>query len=191
SPLEGRAGSLRVHEGNVVKANDVTPVIVINQVRPISVQFSLPESQLAAIRAAGGGVPVTALPQGGATIESGRLTFIDNTVDPSTGTILLKANFANDRSTLWPGQYVNASVTVSDRPKAIVVPAQAVQTSQSGQYVYVVKTNKSVEMRTVTSTQQVEQVAIVDHGIAAGEMVVTDGQMNLTPKSKVNIKETL
>jgi multidrug efflux system membrane fusion protein len=188
SPLEGRTGSLQVHEGNVVKANDVTPVIVINQVHPISVQFSLPEAQLAAVRAAGEGVPVTALPQGGSTTESGRLTFIDNTVDPSTGTILLKASFANDHRVLWPGQYVNASVTVSNRPKAIVVPAQAVQTGQSGQYVYVVRSNKSVEMRAVTMTQQVEQVAIVDKGVAAGEMVVTDGQMNLTPKSKVSVK---
>jgi multidrug efflux system membrane fusion protein len=191
SPLQGRTGSLQVHEGNVVKANDVTPVIVINQVRPISVQFSLPEAQLAAIRAAGGAIPVTAFPQGGSTTESGRLAFIDNTVDSTTGTILLKASFANDHGVLWPGQYVNASVTVSNRPKAIVVPAVAVQTSQSGQYVYVVKSDKSVEMRTVTMTQQVEQVAIVDRGIAAGEMVVTDGQMNLTPKSKVNIKQTL
>jgi multidrug efflux system membrane fusion protein len=191
SPLEGRTGTLQVHEGNIVKANDVTPVIVINQVRPTSVQFSLPEAQLATVRAAGGGVPVTALPQGGSTTESGRLTFIDNTVNASTGTILLKASFANARSALWPGQYVNVSVTVSNRPKAVVVPAQAVQTSQSGQYVYVVRSNKSVEMRSVAVAQQVEQVAIVDHGIAAGEMVVTDGQMNLTPKSKVSIKAQL
>jgi len=100
----------------------------------------------------------------------------------------LKASFANDHGVLWPGQYVNASVTVSDRPKAIVVPAQAVQTSQTGQYVYVVKSNKSVEMRAITMTQQVEQVAVVGRGIAAGEMVVTDGQLNLTPKSKVEVK---
>jgi multidrug efflux system membrane fusion protein len=191
SPLEGRTGSLQVHEGNVVKANDVTPVIVINQVRPISVQFSLPEVQLAAVRAAGSGVPVSALPQGGSATETGRLAFIDNTVDPTTGTILLKATFANDHGVLWPGQYVNASVTVSNRPKAVVVPAVAVQTGQSGQYVYVVRSNKSVEMRNVTSTQQVEQVAIVDKGIAAGEMVVTDGQLNLTPKSIVNVKQSL
>jgi multidrug efflux system membrane fusion protein len=190
SPLDGRTGSLQVHEGNIVKANDVTPVIVINQVRPISVQFSLPEGQLATIRAAGDGVPVTALPQGGATTESGRLAFIDNTVDQSTGTIALKANFANERGVLWPGQYVNATMTVAHRPKAIVVPAQAVQTGQSGQYVYVVRSNKSVEMRSVAA-QQVEQVAIVDRGIAAGETVVTDGQLNLTPKSKIDIKPSL
>jgi multidrug efflux system membrane fusion protein len=191
SPLEGRTGLLQVHEGNVVKANDVTPVIVINQVRPISVQFSLPESQLALIRAAGGGLAVTALPQGGSTTESGRLAFIDNMVDSPTGTISLKASFANDRGVLWPGQYVNATVTVSNRPRAVVVPAQAVQTSQSGQYVYVVRSNKSVEMRSVAVAQQVEQIAIVDRGVAAGETIVTDGQLNLTPKSKVSIRQSL
>jgi multidrug efflux system membrane fusion protein len=191
SPLEGRAGSLQVHGGNILKANDANPIVVINQVRPISVQFSLPEAQLAAIRSAGDGVAVTALPQGGTTSESGRLAFIDNSVDPTTGTILLKATFPNDDRVLWPGQYVNASVTVSDRPKAIVVPAQAIQTGQSGQFVFVVRTNKSVEIRPVTTTQQIDQVAIVDRGIAAGEMVVTDGQVNLTPKSKVAIKQAL
>lgn len=188
SPLEGRTGSVQVHEGNVVKANDVTPIVLINQVHPISVQFSLPEAQLAVIRAAGEGLAVTAAPQGSTITENGQLAFIDNTVDPATGTILLKASFTNDRRVLWPGQYVNASVTVSHRRQAIVVPAQAVQQSQSGQYVYVVRTNKSVEMRTVTAAQQVEQVAIVDRGLAAGEIVVTDGQTNLTPKSKVSIK---
>src|SRR6202171_154305 len=171
SPLKGRGGSLQGHEGNIIKANDVTPVIIINQVRALSVQFSLPEAQLAAIRAAGHGLPVTALPQGGSTTAIGQLTFIDNTVDQPTGTIALRATFANDHGLLWPGQYVNASVTVSNRPKAVVVPAQAVQTGKSGQFVYVVKSNKSVEMRAVAVAQQVEQVAIVDRGIAAGEMV--------------------
>ncbi|MEA2166588.1 MAG: rane fusion protein multidrug efflux system [Thermoanaerobaculia bacterium] len=188
SPLDGRAGALQVHEGNILKANDVTPVIVINQVRPISVQFSLPEGQLAAIRAAGEGIPVTALPQGGSTTETGRLTFIDNAVDQPTGTIALKATFANDHGVLWPGQYANATVTVSNRPNAVVVPAQAVQTSQNGQYVYIVRNNKSVELRPVTVAQQIGQLAIVGHGVAAGEMVVTDGQMNLTPASKVSVK---
>jgi multidrug efflux system membrane fusion protein len=188
SPLEGRAGSLQVHQGNIIKANDVTPVIVINQVRPISVQFSLPEGQLAAIRAAGAGSAVTALPQGGSTTEAGRLTFIDNAVDQPTGTIALRATFANDHGLLWPGQYANATVTVSNKPNAVVVPAQAVQIGQSGQYVYVVRNNTSVELRPVTVAQQVGQMAIVDHGVAAGEMVVTDGQMNLTAASKVSVK---
>ena len=191
SPLDGRTGLLQVHEGNILKANDVTPIVIVNQVHPISVQFSLPEAQLATIRGAGNGVPVTALPQGGSTTETGKLAFIDNNVDVATGTIALKANFANDHSLLWPGQYVNASVTVSDRPKAVVVPAQAVQTSQTGQFVYVVNSSKGVELRPVSVAQQVGQVAIVDRGVTAGETVVIDGQMNLTPKSKVSIKQAL
>jgi multidrug efflux system membrane fusion protein len=190
SPLDGHTGSLQVHTGNVVKANDVTPVVVINQVSPISVQFSLPEGQLAAIRVAGDGVLVTALPQGGTATENGRLSFIDNTVDAMTGTIALKASFANDRGVLWPGQYVNATMTVADRPQAVVVPAQAVQTGQSGQFVYVVRSDNGVELRPVSVAQQVEQVAIVDRGVAAGETVVTDGQMNLTAKSKVSIRRS-
>jgi multidrug efflux system membrane fusion protein len=190
SPLDGHTGSLQVHTGNVLKANDVTPVVVINQVSPISVQFSLPEGQLAAIRVAGDGVLVTALPQGGTATENGRLSFVDNTVDAMTGTIALKASFANDRGVLWPGQYVNATMTVADRPQAVVVPAQAVQTGQSGQFVYVVRSDNGVELRPVTVAQQVEQVAIVDRGVAAGETVVTDGQMNLTAKSKVSIRRS-
>jgi multidrug efflux system membrane fusion protein len=188
SPLDGHTGALQVHTGNVVKANDVTPVVVINQVSPISVQFSLPEGQLAAIRVAGDGVLVTALPQGGSATENGRLSFVDNTVDAMTGTIALKATFANDRGVLWPGQYVNATMTVANRPQAVFVPAQAVQTGQSGPFVYVVKSDRRVELRPVSVAQQVEQVAIVDRGVAAGETVVTDGQMNLTAKSKVSIK---
>jgi len=188
SPLDGHTGSLQVRTGNVVKANDVTPVVVINQVSPISVQFSLPEGQLAAIRVAGDGVLVTALPQGGTATENGRLSFVDNTVDAMTGTIALKASFANDRGVLWPGQYVNATMTVADRPTAVVVPAQAVQTGQSGQFVYVVRSDNGVELRPVSIAQQVEEDAIVDRGVAAGETVVTDGQMNLTAKSKVSIK---
>jgi multidrug efflux system membrane fusion protein len=188
SPLDGHTGTLQVHMGNVVKANDVTPVVVINQVSPISVQFSLPEGQLAAIRVAGDGVLVTALPQGGSATENGRLSFVDNTVDAMTGTIALKATFANDRGVLWPGQYVNATMTVANRPNAVVVPAEAVQTGQSGQFVYVVKSDHSVELRPVSVAQQVAQVAIVDRGVAAGETVVTDGQMNLTAKSKVSIR---
>jgi multidrug efflux system membrane fusion protein len=190
SPLDGHTGSLQFHTGNVLKANDVTPVVVINQVSPISVQFSLPEGQLAAIRVAGDGVLVTALPQGGTATENGRLSFIDNTVDAMTGTIALKASFANDRGVLWPGQYVNATMTVADRPQAVVVPAQAVQTGQSGQFVYVVRSDNGVELRPVSVAQQVEQVAIVDRGVAAGETVVTDGQMNLTAKSKVSIRRS-
>lgn len=193
SPMDGRTGSLQVHAGNLVRANDTTPLVTINQVAPIYVTFSIPESQLGPIRARGiGNVPVDAAPQsGGGPPVRGRLTFVDNAVDQQTGTINLKATFANEGRALWPGQFVNVSVTLSDRPGAIVVPAQAVQTGQRGQYVYVVSNGNAVEMRPVSVAEQIEQQAIIAKGLQPGETVVTDGQLRLTPKSKVDIKRAL
>ena len=191
APLDGKTGSLQVHAGNIVKANDTTPLVVINQVRPINVQFSVPERDLGRLRASGMGMPVTATPQGANILESGKLTFVDNTVDATTGTIALKASFPNGDRALWPGQYVNVAVTLSARPNAIVVPAQALQNGQRGQYVYVVKSDNGVEMRPVAVAQQVDQQVIIESGVAAGETVVTDGQLKLTPKSKVEIKQAL
>ena len=194
SPIEGRTGSLMVHAGNLVKANDTTPLVVINRVHPIYVQFTAPESQLAELRARyarSAGVPVTATPQGSNHVAQGRLTFVDNAVDASTGTITLKATFSNEDRVLWPGQFVNVAVTIADRPNAVVVPAQAVQTGQKGQFVYVVSKDNSVQMRPVNVGDQVDQIAIIAKGVAPGETVVTDGQLRLTPKSKVEIKGAL
>jgi len=192
APLDGRTGSLQVHAGNLVKANDTTPLVVINKIHPVNVQFAVPEAQLEALRAAGlGNVAVDAEPQGSNRSETGKLSFVDNAVDPTTGTITLKATFANQDAALWPGQYVNVAVTLGDRPNAIVVPAQAVQNGQRGQYVFVVKGDNGVEMRPVTVAQQVEQQVIIDRGVNAGETVVTDGQLKLTPTSKVQIKQSL
>jgi multidrug efflux system membrane fusion protein len=191
SPLDGRTGSLQVHQGNLVRANDTTPLVVINQVQPVYVQFSVPESQLGVLRARGNGIPVTAVAQGSNAVAQGRLTFVDNSVDQQTGTITVKATFPNTDRALWPGQFVNVAVTVSERANAIVVPAQAVQNGQRGQYVYVVTNGDGVEMRPVTVADQVEQQAIIAKGIAAGETVVTDGQLRLTPKSKVDVKQSL
>lgn len=192
APLDGRTGSLQVHAGNLVKANDTTPLVVINQIRPVYVQFAIPEAQLGALRATGlNGIPVNAQPQGSARAASGKLTFVDNAVDPTTGTITLKGTFPNSDSSLWPGQYVNVAVTLANRPNAIVVPAQAVQNGQRGQYVYVVTSDNGVEMRPVKVAQQVEQQVVLDGGVSAGETVVTDGQLKLTPNSKVEIKQSL
>jgi multidrug efflux system membrane fusion protein len=191
SPMDGRTGSLQVHAGNIIKANDTVPLVVINQVTPIYVQFSLPEKELANLRAKTGSqpVPVTATPaSGGTTVEQGRLTFLDNAVDPQTGTITLKATFPNTDRALWPGSYVNVTATLETKPNAIVIPSQAVQVGQNGQYVYVVKADAGVEMRPVTVAQAFGDQTIVGSGIAAGETVVTDGQIRLTPKSKVEIK---
>jgi membrane fusion protein, multidrug efflux system len=193
SPIDGRTGTLMVHAGNIVRANDTTPLLVINQITPVYVQFSIPEAQLGALRAAGGhGIPVAAAPQGGgAPIASGKLTFIDNAVDMTTGTIGLKAVFGNQDRALWPGQYVTVAVTLQNRPDAVVVPTQAVQTGQRGQYVYVVKADNSVEMRSVKVAEAVNQQTIVDSGVTPGEIVVTDGQLRLTPKSHVDVKNAL
>jgi len=190
SPLDGRTGSLMVHQGNLVKANDTTPLVVINQVTPIDVEFSIPEAQIAQMKAGRNEkVPVSALPQGGgAPIAQGTLSFVDNAIDPQTGTITLKATFPNANRLLWPGQFVNVSVVLSQRPNSVVVPAQAVQSSQKGQYVYVVTNGNGVEMRPVRVAQSIDQLAVIDKGVAAGETVVTDGQLRLTPKSKVEVK---
>ena len=192
APLDGRTGSLQVHAGNLVKANDTTPLVVINKIHPVYVQFAIPEAQLAALRARGmTNVAVGAVPQGSTQSETGALTFVDNAVDATTGTITLKATFPNHDAALWPGQFVNVAVTLADRPNAIVVPAQAVQNGQRGQYVYVVKSDNGVEMRPVTVAQQVDQQVVIDRGVNAGETVVTDGQLKLTPKSKIEIKRSL
>ena len=192
SPMNGRTGSLKVHIGNIVKANDVDPLVIINQITPVYVQFAVPETQLTQLRAHGGNIPVSAMAQGGTQpLATGRLTFIDNAVDASTGTITLKATFGNDNRTLWPGQFVTVAVTLQDRPNAVVVPSQAVQTGQRGQYIYVVKQDKSVEMRPVKIAESDDQRAVVAAGVNPGETVVTDGQLRLTPKSKVDVKNAL
>lgn len=193
SPLDGRTGQLVVHQGNLVRANDTTALVVINQVQPVNVQFAIPERQLADLRARGfDNVPVTAIPQGsGAHVETGKLSFVDNTVDATTGTINLKASFANTDRALWPGQYVEVAVTLSTLSSATVIPAQAVQNGQRGQYVYVVNSDKSVDMRSVNVVQQVDQSVVVNKGVQPGDTVVTDGQLRLTPKSHVEIKGAL
>lgn len=190
SPIDGRTGSLMLRAGNVVKANDTTPLVVINTIEPVFVQFAIPESSLAEIRArASKSFGVDALPQaGGAPIAHGTLTFIDNTIDASTGTINLKATFANRDRALWPGQFVNVAMILSKRAGAVVVPARAVQTGQQGPYVYVVKPGNSVEIRPVAVFRTIGGETIIDKGVSPGETVVTDGQLRLTPKSKVEIK---
>jgi multidrug efflux system membrane fusion protein len=193
SPIEGRTGSLMVHAGNLVHIGDAIPLVVINQIAPVYVQFALPESQLGSLRARGiSNVPVTAMPQGGgAPIAAGRLSFLDNTVDRTTGTITLKALFDNQGRALWPGEFVTVAVTMENRPNVVVVPSQAVQVGQRGQYVYVVKQDRSVEMRPVRVAEAVNQQTIVESGVAPGETVVTDGQLRLTPKSKVEVKNAI
>lgn len=193
SPMDGRTGSLQVQTGNLVKANDTTPLVTINQITPVYVTFSVPESQLGSVRARGlGNVPVSASPQqGGAPVQSGKLTFVDNFVDSQTGTITLKATFANEGRVLWPGEFVNVAMTLSNRANATVIPLQAIQNGQKGQYVYVVTSGDGVQMRPVTVVQQLETQAVIGAGVNPGDTVVTDGQIRLTPKSKVDVKKSL
>jgi len=191
APLTGRTGSLLVHQGNLVKANDTQPLVVIHQIQPIYVSFAVPEQFLPEIRKyrAAGYLAVEAAPGEQAEgAQQGTLTFVDNQIDPTTGTILLKATFPNAGLTLWPGQFTKVRLVLS-REEAVVEPSQAVQTGQQGQYVYVVKGDQTVESRPVQVARTVGGDAVVASGLAPGETVVTDGQLRLAPGAKVTTKE--
>jgi len=193
APISARAGSVLVYPGNQVKGNDDKPLVVLNQIQPVYISFAVPESSLAAIRQharPGQNLSVTASPSGNpGNPQTGELTFLDNTVDPTTGTILLKATFSNQNEALWPGEYVDVVLKLATEPGAIVVPSQAVQTGQAGQYVYVVKSDLTVESRPVKVSRTHGSLAIVSNGLQAGERVVTDGQLRLAPGAKVEIKQ--
>jgi multidrug efflux system membrane fusion protein len=189
SPISGRAGNLLVHQGNLVKTNDVA-LVVLNRIAPVFVSFSAPDKYLEAIRkySAAGKLPVQAIShENTQSPESGMLSLIDNTVDTQTGTIHLKAVFENSHRILWPGQFVDVVLTLSSGQDATVIPAEAVQAGQNGQFVYVVKKDKTVEPRPVTVGRNVEDKVIIDKGLTAGETVVTDGQMMLFPGATVAI----
>lgn len=185
SPITGRAGSVLAHPGNIVKANDTT-LVVIHQVAPTYVSFTVPEPHLPAIRraAAAGKVPVRALVEGGDP-ASGLLTVIDNAVDPATGTIRLKATFDNRDARLWQGQFVNVAVTLDTVRDATVVPAEAVQSGQQGNFVYVMKADGTAELRPVTAGHSFEHRTVIEQGVKPGETVVTDGHLRLYPGAKI------
>lgn len=194
APISARTGSVLVNLGNMVKGNDDKPLVVLNQIQPVYASFSVPESSLAQIRQRarpGQKLKVTASVSGNpSNVQTGELTFVDNTVDPATGTIVLKATFPNQNEVLWPGEYVDVVLRLATEPNAIVVPAQAVQTGQSGQYVWVVKSDLTVESRPVTVSRTQGPLAIVAKGLQPGERVVTDGQLRLAPGARVEIKQT-
>ncbi len=188
SPVSGRAGNLLVHAGNLVKANGDNALVVINQIEPIFVSFAVPEHHLAAVRARMSGgrkLPVEASPgdAAGKTVH-GYLTLIDNAVDSTTGTIKLKALFDNHEHALWPGQFVNVVLRL-ETSQETVVPSEAVQSGQQGQFVYVVKPNQTVEFRPVAVGSTVGGKAIIEKGVAPGETVVTDGQLLLFPGARI------
>jgi multidrug efflux system membrane fusion protein len=187
SPITGRAGDILVHAGNLIKANDVA-MVVINQIWPIYADFSVPEKNLEEIkkyREAGSLKVVATLPDSSAPLAEGRVAFIDNSVDRATGTITLKAEFANQHRTLWPGQFVNINLQLTTEKNATVVPTQAVQNGQQGPYVFVVKPDKSVETRVVELGPSDKTQVVIRKGVEAGETVVTDGQVRIVPGSHV------
>lgn len=191
SPIDGRTGSLILHRGNLVKANADQPLVVVNQLRPVYVDFSVPEKELTEIRRqmAIGALPVQAtIPAPQAHPVSGVINFIDNEVDRSTGTIRLKGLFENRDERLWPGQFVDVTLTLAERPHSLLVPSHAVQTGQEGQYVYVVGLGTTAELRPVVVGDVTDGKTIVERGLKRGETVVTDGQLRLFPGAKVQIK---
>jgi len=192
SPVNGRVGSLLINEGNLVRVNDGAPLVVINQINPINVTFAVPEQNLADLKRhmAGGKLKAEVRFQSDEDRpEEGVLAFIDNAVDRSTGTLKLKAEFTNQGRRLWPGQFVNVALTLSTQPDAVVIPSEAVQVGQDGQYVFVVKEDKRVEVRPVTIGNSSEGLAIIAKGLAVGEQVVREGQFLLGPESRVDIKD--
>jgi membrane fusion protein, multidrug efflux system len=192
APIAGRTGALMVNAGNLVRANDQMPLVTINQVTPIYVSFAFPEATLSDVRRymAQGALRVEAGPATGDGPRAvGRITFVDNAVDQTTGTIKLKGTFPNESRTLWPGQAVNVVVRLATDPAAIVVPTLAVQTGPDGTYVYVVKADKTVELRPVTIARAAGAETVIKQGLAAGDIVVTDGHLRLVPGSRVSTRE--
>jgi multidrug efflux system membrane fusion protein len=190
--MDGRTGSLIVQEGNIIKENDAN-LVVINQIAPIYVTFSVPEQYLREIQKymAMGNLKVhTMAPNDDASPEEGFISFVDNAVDSSAGTIKLKGTFTNKGKRLWPGQFVNVVLTLTQVPHAAIVPSQAIQTGQQGQYVFVVKTDLTVETRPIVSGLTLNNETVVQKGLQPGEIVVTDGQLRLYPGAKVEIKNS-
>jgi multidrug efflux system membrane fusion protein len=190
SPIDGRTGQLMVKQGNVVKATDVE-LVTINQLHPIYVTFTVPEINLPLIKArmAAGKVSVVVYLQGqDEAVETGTLTFVENTVDSATGTIRLKALFDNRADKLWPGQFVRVVVRSNDSSNSIVVPVTAVQTRQDGKFVFVVKPDMTVEARAVLAGRTIERDVVIEKGLSEGESVVTTGQLRLVPGSRIQIK---
>ncbi len=191
SPIDGYPGKIQIQMGNLVKANDTLALVVINQVHPIYVNFSVPEQQLRAVRGymSSGPLAVEALAPGSdQPAASGTLVFVDNAVDPSTGTIKLRAQFRNRENTLWPGQFVNVRIKLYDQKDALIVPSRSVQTGPNGQYVFVVKPDMTTELRKVTVERTEGDRAIIANGLEKGERVVTQGQLRLGAGAKVEVK---
>ena len=191
APISGRTGALMVNAGNLIRANDQVPLVVINQLTPIYVSFAFPEPLLTDLRRymAKGQLRVEAQPSNGdGHVATGSITFVDNSVDQSTGTIKVKGTFPNEDRQLWPGQFVNVVVRLTTESEVIVVPTAAVQTGPDGFYVYRVKPDETVELRPITVARAAGNETVIKEGVAAGDTVVTDGHLRLIPGSKVKVR---
>jgi membrane fusion protein, multidrug efflux system len=192
APMDGRTGNVTAFVGTVVKANDDNGLVTINQVHPVYVSFALPQQFLGDVKKyrAQGALHVDAAPaQQKQGPTRGEVTFVNNTVDTTTGTIQLKATFANGDNVLWPGQYADVVLTLTTEPNVVVVPSQAVQNGQNGTYVFVVKPDLTVESRPVAVARRLATEMVIGKGLRAGERVVTDGQLRLVPGAKVEVKK--
>jgi multidrug efflux system membrane fusion protein len=190
SPITGYAGRMQIQQGNLVKANDVNPLVTINQVVPVFASFSIPEQNIADVRKhqAQGDLRVQAtFPNSAHAPVAGKLSFLDNTADTTTGTIRLKAEFANTDKALWPGQFVNVVLTLYEQKDAVVTPSAAVQNGPNGQYVFVVKPDMTVELRNIKVSRAEGDETVVASGLAPGDQVVTAGQLRLAPGSRVSV----
>ena len=192
SPIDGYVGRIMLQLGNLVKANDASPLAVINQVQPIYTTFAVPEQRLGEIRRhmAAGPLAVTVAGPGAQSkpLATGHLVFIDNAVDVSTGTIKLRAEFENRDLALWPGQFVNVSLKLYEQQNAIVVPSIAVQTGPRGEFVFVIKPDSTTEVRKVAVARNESDLAVIAKGLAEGERVVTRGQLRLSPGVRVVVR---
>ncbi len=190
APISGRTGGLQVKEGNLVRAGADVPLVLINQIHPILVRFSLPEKALPDVQrySRGKKLPVQASPSNGAGATMGQLTFVDNGVDTTTGTVALKGQFTNEEGRLWPGQFVSVTLQLFVQEGAIVVPSTAVMSGQNGNYVYIVGPDNKVKTQNVTVGRTLADAVVIDKGLDAGLRVVTDGQAKLTPNATVAIK---
>ena len=193
SPMDGRTGAVLVKPGNLVKVADL-PIVVIKRLSPIPVEFNVPQEYLPEIKKYMAAKPLrveATVPNSSGRPEVGRLVFVDNTIDATTGTIRLRALFDNSSNALWPGLYVNTLMTLSEESNATVVPAQAIAVGQQGPFVYVLESDGTVATRAVASSRSVEGQAVIDKGLKPGETIVTDGQARLLPGASVQIKNTL
>jgi membrane fusion protein, multidrug efflux system len=188
APISGRTGRLLVHPGNLVSAGAPEPLLTIEQVQPVFAEFAIPERHLASVRARRDAPPAVRLTTSGGAVEvAATLAFVDNAVDPATGTILLRAVAPNEDEALWPGQIVDVRLRIAERSRAVVVPASAVAAGQQGDYAYVVTAENRVQLRPVVVDEATDTEAVIREGIAAGEVVVTEGQLKLRPDAPVEI----